>query len=629
VGLPAAETRRWEGELAALFARLARFHPANAAGIRRLILAGRRVYLPGMSITATSAARSTRAVRRWVFPDAPDTAAVERLRAELRLPEALSRLLVQRGLSDAGAARDFLRPHAGQFLPPLGLAGMDDAVERLARAVRNGETILVHGDYDVDGICATALLVRALRRMGARAEPFVPHRLVDGYDLSEAGVRAAVEIGARVILTADCGIVAHDAVERARRAGVDVVVTDHHTPGPTLPDAVAVVNPNRPDCGYPDKGLAGVGVAYKVCCALAEELDFPLDQLSCYLDLVAVATVADLAPLTVENRALVRWGLRVLAQTPNAGLRALLRSTGLEDKGEITAGQVGYILAPRINAVGRMGEALRGVHLLLTDDPREAARIAEVLEEENRWRREVDGQTLREAMQMVERDFAPDRDRGVVLASPGWHPGVIGIVASRVVEQIFRPTVLVALGDGEGKGSARSIPGFHMYEALRACAPHLERFGGHRAAAGCSVAPERVDAFRAAFDSHARSVLSDDLLVPEVRIDMELRLDEADEELCRLLRHVAPFGIGNPTPVFAARGVEVAGVPRVVGKSHLKLTLASGRSRLEAIGFGMGDRIADANPALGPIDVAFKLEENTWNGRTSLQARLVDLRHSA
>jgi single-stranded-DNA-specific exonuclease len=266
------------------------------------------------------------------------------------------------------------------------------------------------------------------------------------------------------------------------------------------------------------------------------------------------------------------------------------------------------------------------VRLLLTDDPAEAAEIAQTLEEENRWRREVDGQTLRDAMRMLESGYDPERDRGVVLAAEGWHPGVIGIVASRVVEQIHRPTVLIALGAEEGKGSARSVPGFHLYDALRGCSEHLIRFGGHRAAAGCSIRPDRVEAFREAFDAQARAALTEEQLVPEVRIDLELGLHEASEELCRLLRHAAPFGMGNPTPVFAVRGVEVAGYPRVVGSNHLKLTLASGGAQLPAIGFGMADRLGDANPALGPLDVAFKLEENTWKGRTTAQARLVDLR---
>jgi single-stranded-DNA-specific exonuclease len=566
--------------------------------------------------------------RRWVIAPLPDTGPVDRLCRELRLPPTLCRLLVLRGYGEPDAVRGFLRPNAGQIHPPA-MAGMAEAVERLRRAIRQGETILVHGDYDVDGICSTALLTRALRMMGARTEPFVPHRIADGYDLSDAGIEAAHAAGARLILTADCGVVAHEAIERARRAGIDVVVTDHHTPGDTLPDAVAVVNPNRRDCPYPNKSLAGVGVAYKLCCALADALGFPHERLASLLDLVAIATVADLVPLTEENRVLVRWGLKVLVSTPNPGLRALLHSAGLAGKPEISAGQVGFILAPRINAVGRMSEAQLGVRLLLTEDNSEAERIAAQLEDENRTRQEVDGQTLKQAMAVLDREFDPRRDRAVVLAADGWHPGVIGIVASRVVERIHRPTVMIALdGNGEGKGSARSIPGFHLYEAMHACREHLVRYGGHRAAAGCSILPHRVEGFREAFQGHARGVLTDEQLVPEVRIDLEIDLREADTELCRLLRHLAPFGQGNPTPVFAAQRVDVAGYPRIVGKNHLKLTLASGDTRLEAMGWGMGDRLREVNPALGPIDVAFRLEENTYNGRTSAQARLVDVRTS-
>ncbi len=565
-----------------------------------------------------------RTERRWVLPVPADEAAVDRLCRELRLPPVLCRVLVRRGYGESAAAREFLRPHAGQIHAPDGLAGMGDAVERLRRAREARETVLVHGDYDVDGICSTALFVRALRMMGVAAVPFVPHRLDDGYDLSDAGIAAAAKAGATLILTGDCGIVAHGAVERARKAGIDVIVTDHHTPGDTLPGAVAVVNPNRHDCGYPDKGLAGVGVAFKLCCALAAETGFPQERLHAFLDLVAVATIADIAPLRGENRALVRLGLQVLPRTPNPGMRALLRVTGLEGR-DVTASQVGYVIAPRINAVGRMGAAMDGVRLLLTDDPAEAAEIAERLEGENRHRQMVDAQTLKEALGALEATFDPDRDRGVVLASPGWHPGVVGIVASRVVERIHRPTVLIALAQGEdGKGSARSVPGFHLYEAMRACSDHLVRYGGHKAAAGCSIREDRVDGFRAAFDAHARGALREEHLVPEVRIDAEVTIAEADADLVRLLRHAAPFGAGNATPVFAARGVFVS-APRTVGQGHLKATLSAGGRTLEAIGFGMAERAADVVPG-APLDVAFKLEENVWNGRVSLQARLVDLR---
>jgi single-stranded-DNA-specific exonuclease len=565
--------------------------------------------------------------RRWIFPDPTDCGAARRLVEELRLPDPLCRLLVQRGVIDTPGARAFLRPHAGQIHSPLLLAGAEPAIERLRTAIDRGERILVHGDYDVDGICTTALYVRALFAMGADVVPFVPHRLKDGYDLTEVGVRIASAQGARVILTGDCGIVAHEAVRRAAAAGIDVIVTDHHTPGASLPEAAAVIDPQRADCAYPDKGLAGVGVAYKVCCALAGAVGFPLERLTAYLDLVALATVADLAPLTGENRVLVRWGLRVLARTPNPGLRALLRATGLEGR-DLSAGQVGFILAPRINAVGRMGDAMRGVRLLLTDDPREAEAIAATLEIENRARQEVEAETLDAALRMLERYFDPVRDHGVVLAKEGWHPGVIGIVASRVVERIHRPTVLIALGGVEGKGSARSIPGFHLYDAMRDCSEHLTRFGGHRAAAGCSIQPERVATFREAFEARARSALAADDLVPELRIDLEVGLDEVDLQLHRVLRHAGPFGMKNPTPVFAARGVRVSGRPRLVGRGHLKLSLVSDTGAIEAIGFGMGDRIREIDESL-PLDVAFKVEENTYRGITSVQARLVDLRESA
>ncbi|MDQ3556205.1 MAG: single-stranded-DNA-specific exonuclease RecJ [Gemmatimonadota bacterium] len=565
--------------------------------------------------------------RRWVGVPAPERSTVEQLRRDLSLPEPLCRLLAQRGHGSPDAARAFLRPHSAQIEAPAQLAGVADATARLRRALNERETVLVHGDYDVDGICGAALLVRALGMMGIRAVPFVPRRLQDGYDLTDAGIGAARTAGAALILTVDCGIVAHAAIARARAAGIDVVVSDHHTPSDTLPETNAVVNPHRPDCTYPNKGLCGTGVAWKLCCALAAELGFPEDRLHALLDLVAVATVADLMPLLGENRTLVRWGLRVLARTPNAGLRALLSATGLDDRPELGASEVGYVLAPRLNAVGRLGDAMQGVRLLLTDDPSEAARIAALLEAENRRRQTVDRATLREALDALERGYDPARDRGVVLAAEGWHPGVIGIVASRVVERIHRPVVLIALdGGGEARGSARSIAGFHLHDALLGCAEHLVRFGGHRYAAGCSILPGRVEPFRAAFNARAHRDTGEDAPVPEIRIDAELRLAEADGELVRMLRHLGPFGPGNPAPVFAARGVRVGSGARVVGGGHLKLGLTSDSGALDAIGFGMGSRLGGELHEGAVMDAAFRLEENHWGGRTSVQAKLIDVR---
>lgn len=552
--------------------------------------------------------------------------AVAALVSELGLPEPLCRLLVQRGHADPDAAKAFLRPRLDHLHDPDRLAGMTDAVARIGRALDSGETILVHGDYDVDGVCSAALYTRVLRRLGGRVEPFVPHRLSDGYDLSHAGIRRATEVGATLILTGDCGIVAHDAVRAAAAAGIDVVVTDHHTPGPSLPPAVAVVNPNRVDDGYPTKVLCGAGVAFKLCQALAAARGLEESALWYELDLVAVATIADLVPLVEENRVLVRYGLKVLRETGNVGLRALVRAAGLDERREISAGQVSHILGPRINAAGRVGAASDGVRLLLSEDEAEAASLASGMESANRERQAVDRRTLGEALERLEREYDPERDYAVVLSGEDWHPGVIGIVASRVVERIHRPAVLISLhGDAPARGSARSIRGFHLYDALESCAGLLERFGGHKYAAGLDIHPSRIDAFRAALNERAHAVLTAEDLVPEIEVDLELRLPEATLGLFSLLKHFGPFGNGNPSPVFAARGVAPAGRPRVVGKDHLKLRLEQDDATLDAIGFRMADRMPWLERA-PRLDVAFQLQENVWNGRTELQARLVDVR---
>lgn len=568
------------------------------------------------------------APRRWAARGAAelDRTAVDRLRQSLNLPEPLCRLLVLRGHADDAAARRFLRPRIDQLRDAGSLAGIAGAVERIELAISRRETILVHGDYDVDGICATALYTRVLRMLGGSPVPFVPRRLVDGYDLGEAGVRAAAEAGASLILTGDCGIVAHDAVLAASRAGIDVVVTDHHTPGPALPEAIAVLNPHRSDCGYPEKGLCGTGVAFKLCQALVAARGLPAETLWPYLDLVAMATIADLMPLTGENRVLSRYGLRVLAETTNPGLRALIRVAGLEDPKEISAGQVGHVLAPRLNAVGRMDEAIWGVRLLLSETDAEATAIAQRLEEHNRERQATDRRTLDEALALLERSYDPDRDYGLVLAAEGWHPGVIGIVASRVVEQVNRPTILIAIdGDtGRCRGSGRSIRGFHLYEALRESQHLLERYGGHRAAAGLDILPERIDEFRAAFNAHARRVLTPEDLVGTIDVDLEVRITDLTADFWRYLKHFGPFGMGNPSPVLVLRGARAASC-RIVGEQHLKLQIADATGTLPAIGFRMGDRFDDVRSA-SSIDVAFQLQQNEWNGGVELQAKLLDVR---
>jgi single-stranded-DNA-specific exonuclease len=568
---------------------------------------------------------------RWVARAEPNPEVAETLARELALPAALCRLLALRGFTQTDRAKNYLKPRLEDLHDPFLLAGMDAAVERLRRAIANGEKILVHGDYDVDGICSAALFTRVLRSFGATVDAFVPHRLTDGYDLGHAGVRAAAEFGATLILTGDCGIVAHEAVQAARDLGIDVVVTDHHTPGDALPNCCAVVNPNRNDCRYPDKGLAGVGVAFKLCQALAKSYGQPHDSLWYYLDLVAVATIADLAPLTGENRAMTRFGLKLLKQTKNPGLAALLQTAGLSEFETLAAGQVSHVLAPRINAVGRMSAAATGVKLLLEEDPVNALAIAQTLEDENRTRQEVDRATLQQALDLLEGDFDPDRNRVIVLASEGWHPGVIGIVASRVVELLHRPTILIALEEGgaRGRGSARSIPGFHLYNALHSCAQHMDRFGGHKYAAGMDIRAENIPPLRADLEAHAQEVLSPEDLIPELSYDLELKIGEANSDLLKLMRHLGPHGVGNPSPVFVARNVSVNGYPKIVGDSHLKLNLTQDGASLPAIGFRMANRLNDVDVTRCNIDVAFQLQVDRFNGREYLQAKLLDLRASA
>lgn len=563
---------------------------------------------------------------RWASARRADEGASQALAAALSLPLPLCRLLSSRGFGDAEGARRFLRPRLEQLHDPRLVRDLPEAVDRLARAIRRGEPILVHGDYDVDGICSTTLMVRAIRSVGGLAVPFIPDRRTDGYDLGPAGVAAAIAAKAGVVLTCDCGTTAHAAADALREAGIDLIISDHHLPGGPLPRACAVLNPRRADDTSPDKDLAAVGVAFKLALALVRELHGNENVVLNSLDLVALATVADVAPLRGENRVFVRRGLSVLSETRNTGLRALVRGAGLDGK-EITAGRVGYILAPRLNALGRLDHALRGVELLLADREDDALALARLCEERNRERQEMDRRILDEVMRRVE-SLDLDSTYGIVLADAGWHPGVIGIVASRVVEQTARPVFLIAVQDGVGRGSGRSIPAFDLHAALGACGHLLSKHGGHRAAAGLTVEEGRIPEFAALFNDVARERLTPDDLVRELRIDLQLPVEQATEELERLLRHLEPFGIGNPGPLFEARGVRVTAGARRVGTDGVKAVVAAGTRRVEMIGWGLSDRAEElAEGAV--LDLVYRLERNEYRGRSSLQFGLVDFRKTA
>lgn len=549
------------------------------------------------------------------------------MQRELGLPRPLCAILAGRGFDEPETAKRFLRPQLSDLHPADNLPDLSRGVDRILAAIRTGETVLVHGDYDVDGMAGAALLTRWLRKLGARVSPFVPHRRRDGYDLGPGGLEAAAASGASLLVTVDCGILAHRAVEAAQRSGIDVIVTDHHAAGEELPPGFAVIHPSRRDSRYENPDLCGTGVAFKLCQGLADAEGIRGEELHPFLDLVGLATVADLVPLRGENRVLARYGLKALARTRNPGLRAVMAEAGILGEG-ITAGQVGFGLAPRLNALGRLAEPQDGLQLLLTDDAEEARRLARRAGEVNRERQQEDRRTLTEALERLTDSYDPQEDFGLVLESEGWHPGVVGIVASRITERIHRPVVLIALEGERGRGSARSIPEYDLLEGIRACSPYLERFGGHRQAAGLEIRKERIGAFREAFGAEARRSLEGMELLPTLLVELEVDLAEMSHEFHRFSQYLGPHGIGNPGPSLLARGVSVPWEAKTVGTGHLKFRMRQNGSELDAIGFRLSGRVSPKELRRGPVDVVFQLQENEFRGFRSLQARVRDVRPS-
>ena len=533
---------------------------------------------------------------------------VTALAGELGLSETTASVLVRRGYGDPGKARAFLAAELPGHDPFL-LGNMEEACAAIRGAIAAGKPICVHGDYDVDGICATALAVTVLRDLGAEVAWHLPSRFEEGYGVSRDTLARLAEEGCGLVLTVDCGITAVDEVAEAKAAGLEVVVTDHHRPGETLPDCPVVAT--RPS-EYPFPELCGTGVVYKLAQTLGAE---GLDR---RLDLVALATVADVVPLLDENRGLVAAGLKRLAVTSNPGLRALMEAARV-DPATVDAGAIGFRLAPRINAAGRLGHPGTALELLLTDDAKEADRLAGELETLNRDRQAVEDRILREALaQVAEWPEAKQRRRGYVLAGEDWHRGVIGIVASRLVERFHRPVVLIAGGEEEWTGSGRSVPAFDLHGALGACASLLGRWGGHRAAAGLSIRPENVAAFAEAFAARAVEELAEDDLASVVHVDAVARGTELNLGLCEELERLAPFGLGNPGVTLLAVGCELSELGAVGEGKHLKLAVKADGARSGAIAFGQGSQL-DRYRRPVRYDVAFKLAANHWNGTVSPQ----------
>lgn len=550
------------------------------------------------------------------------------------LPEALARALVVRGVDSFDRARRFFRPSMDALHDPFLMADMDKAADRLAEAIASGERILVYGDYDVDGTTATALLVSSLRELGSDVSYFIPDRFEDGYGLGASGIDYAAEIEAGLIITVDCGVTALDEAAYILEKCIDLVICDHHTPKATLPDAVAVLDPKRPDCEYPFKELCGCAVAYKLLRAVLDRLGHTPDAADTYLDLVAVATASDIVPVKGENRILLAYGLEVLQTRARLGFRTLAEAAGL-DLVDCSATNIAFALGPRINAAGRMGDAGRAVALLLEKDEEQAGAIAAELERMNVERRGIDRRTLDQAVELADRHLTARTRHAIVLHHPDWHLGVIGIVASRLVERYYRPTVLLGTNNGFAKGSARSIAGVNIYDALHSCSDLLVEFGGHDFAAGMTLRIDDVPTFQDRLDEAIGRAVTPELLQPAIHVDANIDLDAIDARFWAVLKQFGPFGPENHRPVFRADRLQLSRPPRTVGRTgnHLKFTVRRDEvgSPLDAIGFGMGDRseVLERSWDKGePFDLLFCVEENTWKGRTSLQLKAKDLRLS-
>lgn len=538
----------------------------------------------------------------------------------LSISSATASLLLNRGVTNVEQATAWMS--SLQSHDPFLIPDMERAVDRLYRAMQRREAVCFYGDYDVDGMSATSIYLSFFRGLGAEVRAYVPHRLREGYGLNENAVRVLAKEGVSLLVTSDCGTTSHREIDLANKLGIDVVVTDHHRSDMEMPPALAVMNPHRPDVQYPFDGLCSGGLAYKVAQAYDRKYGSGSVPLESLLDLVALATIADVVPLQGENRLFVREGLAHISRGARCGIRALKQVAGISR--ECTAETVAFKLGPRLNAAGRLDEAIKGVRLLTTESEREAKALAEDLDQLNRTRRELEAEILQDAVAQVE---AREWTGGIVLYARGWHLGVVGIVAARIMEQFHRPTVVIAVNEeGIGKGSARTVPGFDLYQALAGCRDLLVAFGGHPSAAGVTIQEARLPEFSERFSAIAEKWLKETQSVPMLHVDSEVRLNEVTLQLIREIGTLHPFGAGNPEPTFAVRGLDVLNA-RVVGEKHLKMTVRQGGSLpFDSIGFGMKS-LEDRGLSLKtPIDVAFTPELNHWNGYDRIQLRIRDIR---
>ena len=563
--------------------------------------------------------------KRWTLADSAPEDILKPLEEKLGIGRTLTSVLINRSIDTFEKAREFFRPGENYLNDPFAMDHMDIAIRRLLKARDSGERIMVYGDYDVDGTNGTAMLYTYLTSIGCKVSYFIPDRIKDGYGLSISGIDKAMDRGVSLLLSIDCGVTATEQVEYANRHDVDCIICDHHEPGDTLPDAYAILNPIKPGCNYPFKYLSGCRVGFKLVQGLARTLGHE-EKAYEYLDYVALASAADIVPLEAENRVLVKMGLDIINNNPRPGIKAIIESANLKT-GRINTGQIVFVIAPRINAVGRLGDARRAVELLACEDFSQACEFAKIVESENHNRRKIDEETFGQAMQIAE---AYIEDMGdllpLILHQDDWHPGVIGIVASRLVEKYYRPTILMTTVDGVAKGSARSIAGFDIYQALKQVEDFTLQFGGHKYAAGLSVEIERLDEFRKAFNKVASKYLTEDILTPEIKIDALLTFDEITPKFVRILDMFAPFGPENLNPTFYSNSLQIVGSPRIVGKNHLLMKVRQKDILLDAIGFNLGHLLPEVGKRGREIQMVYTIHQNEWNDMISTQLRIKDIK---
>ena len=574
---------------------------------------------------------------RWMLRTLDDPGVVAQLQPRLNdLPEALTRALALRDVTSFEGARDFFRASRSDLHDPLDMADMPRAAKRVASAIAEGETVLVYGDYDVDGTTATAMCTHFLRQQDVSTSFFIPDRYEDGYGLCTRGIDAAVERGASLIIALDCGITAHAEAEYAREQGLDLIICDHHTPKDTLPNAYAVLDPKRDDCAYPFTELSGAGVGFKLLQATQQVRGAAEDRVFDYLDLLGISIASDIVPMYGENRILMQEGLAALQSTERLGLRALAEAADLDLASVKTTGNIVFTIGPRINAAGRMAHAHKAVTLMLEDDPATAREHAEELEQLNKERRSLDERIRKEATEQAERQITARTAHALVLYDPDWHLGVIGIVASRIVEQFYKPTIMLTRNGDVVKGSARSISGVNIYRALTDCEDVLTQFGGHDYAAGMSLPEANVSKLRDRFNEAIAERITPELLTPTIKVDAHVDLETigtADDRFWAVLQQFGPFGPSNPRPVFHLGPCRVAKSPRTVGRddAHLKFTVAPANAdapQVDVIGFGQGDKLdllRESRRSGTPIELVAKVDENTWRGQTSIQLKLSDV----